>query len=385
VNESLSLYIHVPFCAAPEKRGRCDYCDFYSVIPENGSFPDAYIDAIIADVNNQVEYFHVKEIPTAYIGGGTPSVMGKRIGLLLDALKKIPAFAPVEFTVEANPESATEEFLCECREGGVNRLSLGVQTFHEPSRKAVNRIGQLDLLEGRLALCSSYFPKAFGADLITGLPFQDEKIVMDDVKMLLAFKPAHVSLYSLTLGENTNLEKRVNKKEISLPDKDTSDSLWFAAKGLLEEAGFKQYEISNFAQKNGMCLHNIRYWRMEGWMGAGPSASGTVINEDEGTARRFTYAPDAGAYIKKPQINTAACEKINKADLIRDSLLMGFRYCEGPDENLFKNRFACGIEDCIPHTLLRWKDKNKMLFLNKFLEQAFEEMETNGFVRSLIR
>jgi oxygen-independent coproporphyrinogen-3 oxidase len=379
VNESLSLYIHVPFCA-PDK---CDYCDFYSVIPENGDFFDAYINAVIADVIKQVEYFRVKEIPTVYIGGGTPSVMGKHIGLLLDALKKIPAFAPVEFTVEANPESATEEFLCECREGGVNRLSLGIQTFHEPSRKAVNRIGRLDLLEERLALCSAYFPGAFGADLITGLPFQDEKIVRDDVKTLLAFEPAHVSLYSLALGENTKLEKRVNKKEISLPDKDTSDSLWFAAKDVLEEAGFKQYEISNFARENGRCLHNIRYWRMEGWMGAGPSASGTVVNEDEGTAKRFTYAPDVGAYIKNPQINMAVCEKIKKADLIRDSLLMGFRYCEGPDENLFKKRFACGIEDCIPQTLLRWKDKDKMLFLNKFLEQAFEEMETNGVVRKL--
>jgi len=107
VNESLSLYIHVPFCAASQNGGKCDYCDFYSVIHEDGVFLDAYINAVIADVNDQVEYFNVREIPTAYIGGGTPSVMGKRIGLLLEALKKIPAFAPVEFTVEANPESAT--------------------------------------------------------------------------------------------------------------------------------------------------------------------------------------------------------------------------------------------------------------------------------------
>lgn len=379
MNESLSLYIHVPFCAASERHNKCDYCDFYSVIPEDGSFPDAYINAVIKDINNQADFFRVKEIPTAYIGGGTPSVMGKRIGLLLGALKKIPAFVPVEFTVEANPESATEEFLYECREGGVTRLSLGVQTFHEPSRKAVNRIGQVDLLEKRLALCSQYFPQAFSADLITGLPFQNEKIVKDDVKTLLAFNPAHISLYSLTPGENTNLEKRVNKKEISLPDKDMSDLLWFSAKNVLEEAGFQQYEVSNFARKNKRCLHNIKYWRMEGWMGAGPSASGTVINEDEGTAKRFTYVPDINAYIKEPQINTAICEKINKADLIRDSLLMGFRYCEGPDRNLFKKRFALGIEDCIPQTLLRWKDRDKMLFLNKFLEQAFEEIETSKF------
>jgi oxygen-independent coproporphyrinogen-3 oxidase len=371
---SLSLYIHVPFCAGT----KCDYCDFYSIIPENEGVISAFPGAVITDIKNQLEYFNVNDVPTVYIGGGTPSVLGKRIGILLGALNEIPCFAPAEITVEANPESATEEFLCACREGGVNRLSLGVQTFNEDSRKAVNRIGQIEILEERIALCSKYFPESLNVDLITGLPYQNEKIVVDDINKLLTFNPSHISLYSLITEKGTNLEKRLKKKEISLPRPETSDSLWLMARDTLELAGLKQYEVSNFAKDDKKCLHNIRYWRMEGWLGIGPAASGTVINEEEGTARRFTYLPDVIAYIKNPSINNAVAEEINKNDLLRESLLMGYRYVEGPDEELFQKRFGFSIEDCIPETISSWKGKDKTLFLNQFLAQAFGELGLGG-------
>ena len=373
---SLSLYIHVPFCL-PGIRGRCDYCDFFSTAPENlpDEYVDAFLKAVAADVNYQIEYFNVCEIPTVYIGGGTPSVLGRRIGVLLGALSEIKGFAPVEITVEANPESATQEFLCACRDGGVNRLSLGVQTFHEPSRRAVNRAGNVEMLEERLALCSRFFPDSLSADLITGLPCQNEEIVLDDVRRLLAFDPVHVSLYSLCVESGTVLEKKLKNREITLPDRDKADALWLSARDALTRAGFHQYEVSNFARNGKRCLHNIRYWRMEGWLGAGPAASGTVVDENEGRAKRFTYAPDVQTYIKTPFVNTAICEELDKAALMRESVLMGFRYCEGPDAEIFKKRFGLGIEDCIPQTLSRWKGRETMLFLNRFLSEAFEEME----------
>jgi len=375
VGTPLSLYIHIPFCA-PDNHERCDYCDFFSTAPEN--LPDEYIDAflkaIAADVNYQIEYFNVCEIPTVYIGGGTPSVLGRRIGVLLDALGKIKSFAPEEITVEANPESATQEFLYACREGGVNRLSLGVQTFHEPSRRAVNRAGNVKMLEERLALSSRFFSGSLSADLITGLPFQNEKIVLDDVRRLLAFDPVHVSLYSLCVESGTPLERKLKNREITLPDRDRADTLWLSARDALTQAGFCHYEVSNFARNGKRCLHNIRYWRMEGWLGAGPAASGTVVNEDAGIAKRFTYAPDIDAYIKAPFVNTAICEELDKAALMRESLLMGFRYREGPDAELFRRRFGRTVEDYIPKTLSRWEGKDKMLFLNSFLREAFDEL-----------
>jgi oxygen-independent coproporphyrinogen-3 oxidase len=376
VNKSLSLYIHVPFCAgAEETRGKCDYCDFYSVIPGNDDIILAFLDAAVCGIKSQIKYFNVNEIPTVYIGGGTPSVLGKHIGILLSTLNEIPCFAPGEITVEANPESVTEEFLNSCIEGGVNRLSLGVQTFNETSREAVNRIGNVEILEERIAMCLKYFPASLNVDLITGLPYQNEKILIDDIKKILDFNPAHISLYSLTVEKNTNLEKRLKNKEILLPDPEISDSLWLLARDILEEAGFKQYEVSNFAKDEKKCLHNIGYWRMEGWLGIGPAASGTVVNEEEGNAKRFTFAPDVNAFIKNPFIEGAVYEEINKKDLLKESLLMGYRYIEGPDEKLFKNRFGRSIEDYIPKTISRWKGKDKMLFLNKFLSEAFDELD----------
>jgi oxygen-independent coproporphyrinogen-3 oxidase len=373
---SLSLYIHIPFCA-PNNRGRCDYCDFYSTADENlqNNYIDAFIGAVIVDVEYQIKYFNVSEIPTVYIGGGTPSVLGRCIGVLLEAFKKISGFDPVEITVEANPESSTEEFLCACREGGVNRISLGVQTFNESSREAVNRIGNVKMLDERLALCSRFFPGSLSVDLITGLPYQNERIVLEDVKRLLDFDPVHVSLYSLSVESGTPLAHKLENKKISLPDRDKADALWLTARDALIEAGFHHYEVSNFARNGKKCLHNIRYWLMKGWLGAGPSASGTIVDENEGIAKRFTYAPDIIAYINSPFIETAICEELNKAALMRESLLMGYRYCEGPDAEIFKRRFGCSVEECIPKTLSRWEGRDKMLFLNSFLCEAFNELD----------
>ena len=368
-----SLYIHIPFCAS-----FCDYCDFYSVKAENESdaLMDTFLSALITDIKYQLEFFNVKKIETAYIGGGTPSVLGaKRIRVLLNALKNLPSFTPQEFTIEANPESADEEFLSVLKEGGVNRLSLGVQSFHEPSRMAVNRPADIRLLEERLALASRYFPGAFSADLISGLPYQTEKIAVDDVKRLLAFAPSHVSLYSLTLEKGTALYQNIKSKKIKLGESEEADALWLSAHDALENEGFEHYEVSNFARPGCRCLHNIGYWRMEGWLGAGPAASGTIINEEAGTARRFTYAPDLARYNEEPSIHAAICEELDRTALVKESFLMGYRYREGPDAQKFKRRFGLAIEDCIGRTLARWKDRDIMLFLNSFLAEAFLELE----------
>jgi oxygen-independent coproporphyrinogen-3 oxidase len=372
-----SLYIHIPFCAA-----FCDYCDFYSVTAKNikEGYIESFIEALIKDINYQIEYFSIDEIPAAYIGGGTPSVLGKKISPLFDALKKIPFFKPEEFTVEANPESLTEEFLLLCRQGGVNRLSLGVQTFHEPSRICVNRKGNASLLENSLTIASQYFPGNLtgfdlSIDLMTGLPYQNEKIVCEDIKRICARKPSHISLYSLTVEKNTALEEKTKRKEIIPLDNDKADSLWLLGRELLVNEGYNHYEVSNFAVNGKQCFHNLRYWQMKNWIGAGPSASGTLINEETAQAKRFTYAQDVDEYIKTPLITSAHCENIDKNALLKDTVLMGFRCREGLDNELFKSRFGCTLEECIPKTLEKWKEKDKMLFLNSFVSDTFIELE----------
>jgi len=396
--KSASLYIHIPFCAAC-----CDYCDFFSLPvkddPSAAALMDAFISTVIKDTEYQLDFFGIEEIPTVYIGGGTPSVLGAgRMERLLSGLGTLLARRkpPVEFTVEANPESADEDFLRTCLEGGANRLSLGIQTFHEPSRRAVNRFGDVSLLEERLALVSRYFPGNFSVDLITGLPFQTENIVINDIERVLVFKPAHVSLYSLTLEPETVLAHNISGGagvSASMPDADTADTAWLAGRDALLRSGYAHYEISNFSLPGKRCAHNIRYWRMENWLGAGPSASGTIISDESGTGRRYTHNASLPAYLNsvQPLLQLAAIEELDKSALIKESILMGYRYCEGPDKKVFKKRFALSVEECIGQTIGRWTSRGffnrkqgenepvpngkLLLFLDSFLRETFTELE----------
>ncbi|MDR1858236.1 MAG: radical SAM family heme chaperone HemW [Treponema sp.] len=395
-----SLYIHVPFCASI-----CDYCDFYSIsINNNFALMDGYINAVLGDIEDQIGIFNVGEVPTIYIGGGTPSVLGAvrmerllaGIQAVLKPLRKKPGVKmPFEFTVEANPESADEAFLRACREGGVSRISLGIQTFHGPSRLAVRRTGDCRLLREQAVLAAGYFPGAFSADLITGLPFQTREVLESDITALLSCQPSHVSLYSLILEPETPLGReaaRLGAAAIALPCQDDTDGLWIAGRDMLEAAGLAQYEVSNFALPNKACAHNARYWRMENWLGAGPAASGTLIDEEAGTGRRLTYPADIGTYLAapRPRVRSARVEELSRADLVRESMLMGFRCRGGPDTGSFRRRFGRGVEDLIPKTIDRWRERGffeagdsvglapsrqGLLFLNGFLRDAFAELE----------
>jgi oxygen-independent coproporphyrinogen-3 oxidase len=425
-----SLYIHIPFCAS-----LCDYCDFFSVPVDwknNVNIIDTFIDTVLDDIEKQLVFFGVDHVPTVYIGGGTPSALGaarmERLLAGLWALLKPMKKAVEEFTVEANPESTDEAFLQTCASGGVSRISLGAQTFHDPSRRAVHRIGDGKLVEERLALAGRYFPGAFSIDLITGLPFQTEAIAREDIERALAFRPGHISLYSLTLEPQTPLGERVTRHgaaSLALPNGDEADALWITGRDTLEKAGLAQYEVSSFALPGKTCAHNIRYWRMENWLGAGPAASGTIIDDETGTGRRFTYPADIDAYIDTQNISHGGTEstedtkerkrekgkekrekrppsslfplpfslveELDTAALIRESLLMGFRYRGGPDPVSFKRRFGGGVEECIPQTVSRWRERgffdteakglapspNGLLFLNAFLRDAFGELEEN--------
>ncbi|MDR0411947.1 MAG: coproporphyrinogen III oxidase family protein [Treponema sp.] len=373
----LSLYIHVPFCA-----GRCGYCDFYST--PVGSFSgfreirERFVERVLADVRSELE--KVDFVPTIYVGGGTPSVLGESLVPLLEGLGRLLPNEPLEFTVEANPESADEIFFRTCRSNNVTRVSLGVQTLFEKSRKAVNRLGNVASVLESLDRAERFFPHAFSVDLIAGLPFQDAAIMRSDVEQVLAFEPAHVSLYSLTLTEGTHLEKNMRKNAASFQK---IDDLWLLGKDLLEQAGYTAYEVSNFSLKGKESLHNKRYWSMENWAGMGPSASGTMIDDETGTGIRLTVKSDATLYLKKTEQDV---EYLDKDTLIKESLFMGFRSLDGPDEALFLKRFRKPITTLIPRTIAMWQDKGLfeqnrtaltkegLLFLNRFLAEVFEEI-----------
>jgi oxygen-independent coproporphyrinogen-3 oxidase len=382
--------VHVPFCY----HGKCDYCDFYSVpVTVRDTRIPSYIDQILEDAEALLDELRVTNIPTLYFGGGTPSVLGAQgIGLLVGGLSEIikkntTSETPAEITVEANPETCDEAFLMACKDLGVTRMSLGIQTFNQASRQAVHRAGEEELLSGRLKLASEIFPCSFSVDLISGLPFQDEEILRKDIEKTLAFNPAHVSLYSLTIAPETPLGIRAGNDPIM--GKDEADKLWITGRDMLEKNGYEQYEVSNFCLPGKESLHNLRYWRMENWHGLGPSASGTIIDTDKGTGRRFTAAPDIDLWLKrKPNKEIPGTrENLDTLTVIKETLLMGFRLLKGPEVISFQRCFKKSIEELLPKTLKAWRNqglllqdrpaltKEGLLLLDLFLVEAFKELE----------
>jgi oxygen-independent coproporphyrinogen-3 oxidase len=242
----------------------------------------------------------------------------------------------------------------------------------------VHRVGEGALLRERLALVSSLFPGAFSADLISGLPGQDEAVLRGDLETLLAFDPAHVSLYALTTDPPLP----------GSPPADEADRLWLLGRDALEKAGLPQYEVSNFAPPEKRSRHNIRYWRMENWLGIGPAASGTVIDDGTGTGRRYTADADIDAYLVRafPR-DSITVEFLDRPTLMKETFLMGFRYAEGPDRERFGLRFGAAPEAFIPRTLERWQERGLLdaekpalnreglLLLNPFLLEVFEELD----------
>jgi oxygen-independent coproporphyrinogen-3 oxidase len=233
---------------------------------------------------------------------------------------------------------------------------------------------------------------------MTGLPGQTGELLEADIKKALARSPGHVSLYSLSVEETSPLMRRLEQGRIALPDPDSADSLWLSGRDLLEASGFTQYEVSNFCLPGKESVHNLRYWRMENWLGFGPGASGTVFFDEPFPARkdgilalRRTLPHDIDAYLEgtlAPQE-----EELDRDTLLKESLLMGFRSVYGPDRTLFKKRFGLAVEDAIPKTFRKWRrlgqnspggtyireegpalTREGLLFLNRFLEDAFAEL-----------
>ena len=389
-----SLYIHVPFCA----ERKCTYCAYYSLpVTANDPCLEHFVESTLLEATELFEKYKPKEIPTLHVGGGTPSILGaagirRLIGGVLKLISGFSHQMPSEITVEANPESADEAFLTAAREAGVTRLSLGVQTFHEPSRRAVNRE---TLLPKRLALAAEYFPENFSVDLISGLPFQNKKILLDDITAVTGFSPAHVSLYALTLEPETPLK---------FDQMEDAEELWIYGRDALENSGYRQYEISNFCLDGKESQHNIRYWRMLNWLALGLGASGTIIDDKTGTGIRYTNPEFYHAKVERSKglrnisklssilgvLASSREEQLDKLTLIKETLLMGFRYIEGPDEALFQRRFRRNINGLIPKTIETWRErgllqkdkcaltKEGLLLLNRFLMEVFDELESAG-------
>ncbi|WP_273455268.1 radical SAM family heme chaperone HemW [Nevskia ramosa] len=288
----LSLYLHFPWCVA-----KCPYCDFNShglrgAVPE-----DAYIAALIRDLDFELLQPESRPIQSIFMGGGTPSLFsGRAIASVLEAFAKRLSFAPdIEITLEANPGTVDAGYFRDYRTAGVNRLSIGVQSLNDAMLKRLGRIhGHDDAVSAvRIARAAGF--DNLNLDLMFALPEQSEAEAAADLREAIALGPEHLSYYQLTLEPNTEFAARPPK----LPDDDAAWAMQLAGQALLAEHGYAQYEVSAYAQAGRQSRHNRNYWQFGDYLGIGAGAHGkrTFADRIERRARHKlpkTYQAAAG-------------------------------------------------------------------------------------------
>lgn len=287
MGKTLGIYIHIPFC-----RSKCDYCDFYSLAGREDRMDD-YQKALTAQITESAPLARGYSVNSVYIGGGTPTWYGeKRLCELLRLInKKFKVAKDVEITMEANPDSVTEKGLRAMRRAGVNRVSLGMQSACDRELQDIHRPHTFQQVSAAVAAARKAKIKNLNLDLIFGLPGQTEDSWHESVEAALALSPEHLSCYGLTVEEGTPLAGRVARGE-RLPDDDMQATLYLWTVERLAQAGYEQYEISNFAKPGCQSRHNLKYWMGREYMGFGAAA-----HSDFGGCR-YAYVRDLEGYIR---------------------------------------------------------------------------------------
>ena len=307
--QHFGVYVHLPFC-----RVHCTYCPF--AISTDLRLQDAYVGALLTEIDARGRG---EPIDTLYLGGGTPSrTAPEHLRRIVERLRERFDVHADEFSIEANPEDVTPEALAFWRELGIDRISIGVQSFHDCELRPLGRV------HGReRALAAVRDAVAGGArtslDLILGLPGQTEQSFGETLDIAIASGAGHLSLYMLDLEEGTALAKHVAIGRTKLPDDELVASLYVATVERLAEAGLRQYEISNFGDPS---LHNLRYWRREPYFGFGMSAH-SFLGE-----RRFANARDIRRYIADP-LTPEFTEELGPGEQRREELFLHLRQADG--------------------------------------------------------
>ena len=347
----LGIYIHIPFC-----RSKCDYCDFYSLAGREGQM-DLYLKALLVHIRETAPLAKGYQVDTIYFGGGTPSYFGeKRLRAVLAEIgKRFDVTRDAEITVECNPDSVDLRTFSRLRRAGVNRISLGVQSACNRELECLHRPHTFEQAARAVAMAREAKLKNISLDLIYGLPGQDMAGWQDTVEKTLALEPEHLSCYGLKVELSTPLYARVERGEV-LPDDDAQADMYLWMVDRLAAAGYKQYEISNFARPGFQSRHNLKYWMERTYIGFGPGA-----HSDFG-GRRYSFVRDLDAYISGvlghggPIVDES--ELIPQRERSGEYLMLRLRTTRGIEEWEYRREFCMNFDP---------------------LEQKLEEYERQGW------
>jgi oxygen-independent coproporphyrinogen-3 oxidase len=331
----IGLYVHVPFC-----RSRCVYCDFDSSVLGDGHEVRKYLDAVAVETRAAFAASPDSNVKTLYLGGGTPTAVGAAsLASLVDSVSSsFDTTAVDEFTCEANPESVDGGTLGALRTVGVNRLSLGVQSFDDTLLAWMGRLHtSAEAVSAFEAARVTGFENV-SVDIMYGVPGQTRSGWLKDVSRAIDLEPEHISTYCLQLGSEAPIVKE--RRGINLPDDETAAEMYYAAKDALAATGYRHYEISNFAKPAFECRHNVNYWRDGEYLGLGPSAASHV----GGT--RYTNPRGLDAYMKAVTAGRwplAAPEPSDTAREARTAFVLGLRMLEGVELGDFETRYEFDV------------------------------------------
>lgn len=370
-----SFYVHIPFCIS-----KCRYCDFFSKTCYGKNIPEEYVDAVVNEINHYFKKFRLQndfnkeyKISTIYVGGGTPSLLTEnQISKILNAFYENGTIGNnFECTFEANPDDINKEYLKILEKYGVNRISVGIQSLNSEVLKYTERRAGFSENIAALDCIKKYWNGRFSVDIISALPGESESSFINNLKKIIEYNPDHISMYSLTIEDETPLGKDFNNGNLEY-DFDKADEMWILGREFLLKNGYFQYEISNFSKKSYESKHNMAYWKHQSYIGIGCGACGTIYNQ-YGNGKRYTNRPDINLYVNFwknwNKQNVYEDEKISEISEIEfidaetsrfEFFMMGLRKLSGITDLEYFNCFKEEIPEKIIKIFEKW-NKEKLL------------------------
>lgn len=355
--KNLGLYFHIPFC-----NSKCLYCDFDSSVA-NYEEKSEYIDALVKEIEIARKEYNLDdyEIDTIFIGGGTPTALEEnQLHKLLENIEKnFNLSENIEFTIEINPNSISEEKIEVLKKSKINRISIGLQSTDEKELKALGRTHSYDEFEKTYTMLRENGFDNISIDLMMGIPYQSFDSYKENLQKVVKLKPNHISAYMLIIEENTPFQKLYDKGIIRIDDSLTL-KLYEHTISYLEEYGYKQYEISNFSQKGFNCRHNIKYWTVEDYLGFGQSAHSLF------KGKRFSnMSKDYVKSLNQGKLPVEDLQEHTKNDKYQECIFLKLRMNEGIDIDELDLEFNMDFRE-------KYKNQLKNLYENGYIK-AYEK------------
>ncbi len=350
-----SIYLHIPFCER-----KCIYCDFYSVTDHQ--VIDDFIVAMCDEIDMCVDYGGREQYETIYFGGGTPSLLRpEQIGKILNRLRRTFSIKPdAEITLEVNPGTVDRGKLTALQQLGVNRLSIGVQSFFDDELQLLTRIHSAAQGIQTIALAKEIGFKNISIDLIYALPKQTVLRWEETLRRAIAFEPEHISAYSLIIEGGTPLESKIKLKEMKPTPLELEAEMYTLAMEILNDTGYEHYEVSNYAEAGYCSKHNCNYWNHSNYIGIGPSAHSFW------SIKRWWNVSDLRTYINQIMLKhlpIAGSELLTPEQLLDEAVMLGLRTGK---LNLQQVREEHGIDFLeSSHSLIEQLISNKLVILNE--------------------